>query len=242
MCSCLILGGGVIGLSLAWELARRGWRVRVVERGQPGRGTSWAGAGILPPAGRPAHATPEDDLRRLSYELHPEWAARLAAETGIDNGFRRSGGLYLARGAGEAAALRAAGEDWRREGIEVIPLDAAALQQREPALAAGGAGGGAAIRASLLLPGECQLRNPRHLKALVAACVKAGVEIEAETDVRQLVIAGDRVASVETTPNCWPGSPGATTAAPITSACWCWCVRPPTPSRSSPRASGTARF
>lgn len=198
MPSCLIVGGGVIGLSLAWELARRGWQVRVLDRAEPGRATSWAGAGILPPAGRPARATPEDDLRRLSYELHPEWAERLAAETGIDNGFRRSGGLYLARGAGEAAALRAAADEWRREGIEVVPLDPCSLAEVAPALIAAEPSV-RPIRAAYLLPGEFQVRNPRHLKALIAACMKAGVEIEPHCDVTGIEMAGDRVAAINTT-------------------------------------------
>ena len=50
MRDCLIIGGGVVGLSLAWDLARHGKRVHVVDQGQPGREASWAGAGIIPAA------------------------------------------------------------------------------------------------------------------------------------------------------------------------------------------------
>jgi len=50
----LIIGGGVIGLSLAWDLAKHGLKVHVIDQGEPGREASWAGAGILPAAKRQA--------------------------------------------------------------------------------------------------------------------------------------------------------------------------------------------
>jgi glycine oxidase len=93
----LIVGGGVIGLSLAYELAGRGRRVRVLERDQPGRATSWAGAGILPPRGPVSDDDALGHLARLSFDMHARWAEDLRELTDIDNGLRRSGGLYLAR-------------------------------------------------------------------------------------------------------------------------------------------------
>ena len=100
----LIIGGGVIGLSLAWELAKHGRSVHVIDQGEPGREASWAGAGILPAASAAASEHPSEQLRGLAYELHPRWAAELQAATGIDTGYRRCGGLHLARTPGEAAA------------------------------------------------------------------------------------------------------------------------------------------
>src|ERR687885_455809 len=89
----LVLGGGVIGLTVAYYLAREGVAVAVVDQGDFGREASWAGAGILPP-GNPAHArTPFDRLRAHSVALYPALAAELRERTGIDNGYRRSGGL-----------------------------------------------------------------------------------------------------------------------------------------------------
>ncbi len=72
-----IIGGGAVGLSTAWELARRGFRVSLLERSQIGRATSWAGAGILPPANLGTATDPIDQLRGLSHELFPDWTEAL---------------------------------------------------------------------------------------------------------------------------------------------------------------------
>lgn len=180
MSSALIVGGGVIGLSIAYELARRGEKVTLLDRDEPGRGTSWAGAGILPPPSRVAQ-TPYDELCRLSFDQHPEWTERLQRETGIDTGYRRCGGLYLADNAGEAAALRGAMGDFAAEQIAVETLKPEQLATLEPGLAE--VNSRQPFRAAYRLPEECQLRNPRHLKALRAACERLGVEIVANANV-----------------------------------------------------------
>jgi glycine oxidase len=195
MLDCVIVGGGVIGLSLAWELAQRGRRVRVLERGDPGQEASWAGAGILPPATRCGAVHPLDLLRAVSHELHPRWAAALREETGIDNGYRRTGGIYLARRPGEAAALAAAAAAWREEAIQVERLSPDSLAQLEPSLAA--IARSPSFRAAYLLPDEAQLRNPRHLQALVAACLRRGVEISSGAEAVAFNVSAGRMTGVQ---------------------------------------------
>ena len=195
MLDCVIVGGGVIGLSLAYELSGYGWRTQVVDQGQPGRQTSWAGAGILPPANWAAAPDSYGKLCGLSHQLHPLWAADLLQQTGIDNGYRRCGGLHLARQPGEGAALDAAMQEARDSGIEVQQLTADALAELEPALAL--RGGRLPIRSAYLLPDEAQLRNPRHLKALLAACRQRGVQINGQMAVQRLRIAGSRVTALD---------------------------------------------
>src|SRR6516164_1103875 len=90
----VIVGGGVIGLTAAYELAAEA-RVSLIDRGAFGQESSWAGAGILPPSGQAAQLEPLDQLRRQSAMHFPELSSRLRAETGIDNGYRQSGGLRL---------------------------------------------------------------------------------------------------------------------------------------------------
>jgi glycine oxidase len=193
MSDCLIVGGGVIGLSLAYELAGRAVRVRLIDAGQPGREASWAGAGILPPAGA-SNPTSISQLTALSNRLHAAWHELLLADTGIDNGYRRSGGIYLARDPAGALALCSAAAEWRRDAIEAEELNSlAALTAVEPGLSPSGS-----LCAAYFVPGECQIRNPRHVKALVAACLARGVEISSDLAAEDFVISGQRVDGVRT--------------------------------------------
>src|SRR5262245_39098562 len=73
----VIIGGGVIGLSIAYQLAKERVSVVLVDSGDLGRESSWAGAGILPPAESAASRTPLDRLRALSVSLFPGLSAEL---------------------------------------------------------------------------------------------------------------------------------------------------------------------
>ena len=185
----LIIGGGVIGLSLAWDLAQHGQSVRVIDRGEPGKEASWAGAGILPPASWKAALHPYDQLRALSNDLHPKWAPALAQQTGIDTGYRRCGGIYLARTPGEAASLIAWAGTAAEEGIEIRRLCNSELE---------GSGVRSQILASYLLPQEAQLRNPRHLQALRLACERLGVVITAGSEALDFDIRDSQLIAVKT--------------------------------------------
>lgn len=191
MSDVLVVGGGVIGLSLAYELAGQGATVRLVERGALGREASWAGAGILPPAAARPTGDPYLELFRLSGELYPIWSARLREETGIDNGYRQCGGIYLAGGDEEQADLDQCAAAWQAQGIRIQRLDAAALAEREPALAKGQAD--ETPRFAWWLPDEAQVRNPRHLKALALACARRGVEISSGVAVEGFDTSGGRI-------------------------------------------------
>ncbi len=96
----VIVGGGVIGLSIAYALVREGIRPTVLDRRELGREASWAGAGLIPPIAERAAANPNPNpavaLRSWSARLYPDWSAALREETGIDTGYRRTGGVDVA--------------------------------------------------------------------------------------------------------------------------------------------------
>ena len=205
MLDVLIIGGGVIGLSLAWDLAQHGQSVQVIDRGEPGKEASWAGAGILPPATWKTALHPYDQLRALSSDLHPAWATALLQQTGIDTGYRQCGGIYLARTPGEAASLIAWAKSAQEEGIVVELLSAQELEESgvRSQESEGRAGGVSPlilqrILAAYLLPQEAQLRNPRHLEALRLACERLGVAITAGAAALDFEIREDRLAAVIT--------------------------------------------
>lgn len=196
MPECLIIGGGVVGLSLAYELSRTApsWRIRVVDRQETGREASWAGAGILPPANRHAAVHPLDQLRGLACELHRDWARRLVDETGIDTGYRQCGGLYLATTPGEAASLFGLAALLDEEQVSCQRLTRDQLAELEPALGEVARSGRVAV--ALRLPDEAQLRNPRHMRALRSACERRGVSFVVDSAVDRLDVTGDRVTAV----------------------------------------------
>jgi glycine oxidase len=195
MHDCLIIGGGVIGLSLAYELARDGQRVRVVDRIQPGREASWAAAGILPPASQSADADPLERLAALSLGLHPEWAVRLREETGIDNGYRRCGALYLADES-LLGALAETAKQWLRGGVTIENLSTDAAVRFEPALQPAAASG--RLLAGLLVPDEVQIRSPWNMHALQEACLGRNVEFSSDTEVEDFEVVGDQIQAVRT--------------------------------------------
>ncbi|MFM8250936.1 MAG: glycine oxidase ThiO [Planctomycetota bacterium] len=194
--AAVIVGGGVIGLSLAYELVTRSWQVTLLERREVGREASWAGAGILPPANHESAHHPLEQLAGLTVQLHPTWARRLADETGIDTGYRRCGGLYLALTSGEVAALHGQAATWREEQIAVERLTLDELKTWEPALTEPVES--RAIKAAYRLPDEAQLRNPRHLAALAQACRQRGVRLVEQAAVTGFRTRGSRIAAVVT--------------------------------------------
>lgn len=165
----LVIGGGVIGLTSAYYLARAGAKVCVCDRGQLGREASWAGAGIIPPGNPQRAKAPLDRLRALSAATFPVLSLELGEATGIDNGYRRCGGLELPRDEGDAPPLDA----WNAEGISWELCDAAQLWRYEPRISP-------AVNRAYHLPDMGQVRNPRHLRALIAALTGLGVRFHTE--------------------------------------------------------------
>jgi glycine oxidase len=188
----LIIGAGAIGLSVAYELAQRGEKVGVVERADVGRESSWAGAGIVPPAPTDIDASPSRQLAALSARLHPEWHARLKDETGIDNGYRCCGALYLADDDKSERQLADEVEAWRSAGVRHDAVDPNRLAEVEPNLSAAG------VRRAVHLPDEAQLRNPWHVRALQSACASRGVVTIVRSAVEEFVVRDGSVAEVRT--------------------------------------------
>ena len=134
MTDVVIVGGGAVGLSLAYELACRGRKVTLLDKGDVGRESSWAGAGIVPPAGAVSARSPLAPLAAASAALHVEWHRKLLQETGIDNGYRLCGATYLADTPELKAELEAEADLWRAQGVDHRLLDATELRHVEPAL------------------------------------------------------------------------------------------------------------
>jgi glycine oxidase len=182
----LILGGGVIGLTTAHFLAGAGASVALLDRAEFGRQASWAGAGIVPPGNFDHAATAYDRLRALSAALYPTLSHELRSATGVDNDYVVCGGLELVA-PGEAAPEAA----WTAEGISFQEVGSTELRRLEPDLAPWPG-------RVFFLPDMAQVRNPRHLKALLASCRARGVRLLDHCPALTLTLHGNRVVGVET--------------------------------------------
>ncbi len=187
----VVVGGGVIGLSVAYALANEGVLATVVERGEMGRAASWAGAGLIPPFTARNYHGPMIDLRSWSAVLYREWSAALLDETGIDNGYRKSGGVDVAANPADEVSLRTAAGRWRVEGIAFEPIGPEDFSRIEPALGPGVIGG-------YYLPDRAQIRNPRHLRALESALAARGAVLLPRMEILGFVRDGDTILGVST--------------------------------------------
>ena len=187
----VVVGGGVIGLSVAYCLAREGVSAMVLDRGEMGQGASWAGAGMIPPHVERLKTNPTIDLRSWSAMLYPEWSQALLEETGIDNGYRRTGGVDVAADLIEDNELKTSAGRWRNEKIVYERLEPGDFARVEPAL-------NPDLRVVYYLPDRAQIRNPRHLKALARALDARGVVLRSGSAVVGFESKAGRVSAVRT--------------------------------------------
>jgi len=180
MSDLAVVGGGVIGLSIAWRAAACGHRVTVFDP-TPGRGASWLAGGMLAPV---TEAWPgEEDVLRLGEESLRRWpgfARDLAAE-GFDPGLSEKGTLVVALDRADAGHLEILAGYVRSLGREVEVVSGREARRLEP-------GVGGAVRSGLLVPGDLAVDNRKLLLSLRNAAGKRGAEFVAEkvTDLASL--------------------------------------------------------
>jgi glycine oxidase len=187
----LIVGGGVIGLSVALALAREGIRPTLLDRRELGREASWAGAGLIPPHADNPSRQPLVALGSWSARLYPAWSELLHADTGIDIGYRRTGGVDVASTDLENQELQAAAGRWRALGITYERLPPGDYARVEPAL-------NPALKSVYFLPDRAQVRNPRLLRALMAAISRLGGKLIPWCGVEGFQVHAGRVTAVKT--------------------------------------------
>ena len=188
----VIVGGGVIGLSIARALARRGVSdVMLIERGQPGAEASWAAGGILAPQVESDRADDFFNLAAAGRDLYPAFAESLKDETGIDVELDLTGTLCLGFNEKDEAELRSR-FDWQsKAGLSVEWLIGDEARRQEPSISQ-------QVRCALRLPNDYQIENRRLIEALVKANEKLGVRLITDCQVSELLIENEKVRGVET--------------------------------------------
>lgn len=183
----VIVGGGIAGCGSAWELAKAGARVVVLERAVPGAEASSAAAGIIG-AQVEAHADgPLFELALASRKLYPAWARELARETGIDIEFRASGVMRVESTARALARLERE-HAFQRASARVERLDKRALEARVPGLAS--------VAGAVAFPEDGRVDPPKLLRALRIAAERAGVEFRSGAYVARVILEDERARGV----------------------------------------------
>jgi glycine oxidase len=188
----LIVGGGVIGLSIARELANRGVRnIVLCDKGELGKEASSAAGGILAPQ---VEADSADNFFRLaaaSRDLYPGFAQELYDETGIDVELDQTGTLCVAFSEQEKGELKERFAWQQREDLRVEWLAPADVRRLEPNISH-------EVRCALRFPDDWQVENRKLVEALIATNKKLSVALWSKSEVTALRVEHGRVVGVET--------------------------------------------
>ena len=182
----VIVGGGVIGLLTAFNLAPHVQRVTLLDRSNLGQESSWAGGGIVSPLYPWRYSQAVTALAHWSQDFYPQLGERLFASTGIDPEVHTTG-LYWLDLDDEAEALAWA----RRENRPLSAVDISATHDAVPVL-----GGG--FSRAIYMADVANVRNPRLVKSLKAALLALpNVTVHEQCEVSGFIRDGDKVLGVE---------------------------------------------
>ncbi|MBI3615245.1 MAG: glycine oxidase ThiO [Candidatus Omnitrophica bacterium] len=188
----LIVGGGIIGLSIGEELTRRGVEVQILERNpEAGTEASSAAAGILSPQGEAKGPGPLLDFLQAGYQMIPEAVARLESLTRMDLRLRASGMLALALSDADEEELEQVYSWQTKAGLRLDRVSASHVKQLEPAV-------DGPVRWGIWWPQTSQIDNVRFVEAYRRAVEAQGGKIETNRPVTRFLTEADRVVGVET--------------------------------------------
>lgn len=193
----VVVGGGAVGLASAWYAAKRDARVTVLDP-HPGEGASYAAAGLLCPVTEAHYG--EEPLLALTLESSRRWAtfaSELYEAAGLDVFYRRDGTLAVAFGDDDLRELEELFAFQESLGLPVERLRASECRELEPSLSP-------RVRGGVVVDGDHQVDNRALVRALQAACTRAGVNLE-RREVASLASdeALGRAGSVVVAAGCW---------------------------------------
>jgi len=185
----LVIGGGIIGCSIALRLAQAGLGVTLLERSTPGGEASSAAAGMLAPLGEMIEPPAFSELCVASRSLYPRFAAELEELSGHGVGYRDDGLLLVALDVEQEIEITKVHRMQTARGFALHPLAPAEVHDRVAGLSP-------QIRSGLFIPGDHWIDNESLMSALLVACRYAKVRLEADVAVRAFQRKGDRFESV----------------------------------------------
>jgi glycine oxidase len=185
-----IIGGGIIGLSLGWQLARKGKKVEVLERGESGRGAAWVAAGMLAPQAEMGFEEIElFNLCRKSLDLYPKFLEELYEDSGLRVEVEWCGTLLVGFHRDDNERLRRFYNFRERVGLPVEWMTGSEARELEPSLSP-------KCSAAIWIKDDAQIDNRSLLDALRKAFVSRGGELYDDHNVERINIENEAVKSV----------------------------------------------
>ena len=188
----LIIGGGVIGLGIGWQLAKAGASVTIYEQAEAGRAASWAAAGMLAPLAE-AH-TEEPELLKLGCESlarYPKWVRELEVDAGMSIGYRVEGTLIVGLEPDDTHQLRHLYASQQDLGLDVEWLTGRAARDIEPALSP-------RVTAAIHCQSDHQVDNRLMVKALQRAYQRYGGTLHENNAVESIQIENRIAIGIKT--------------------------------------------
>ncbi len=176
----IIVGGGVIGLGIGWQLAKAGCTVSIYERDQAGRAASWAAAGMLAP-----HAEVHFEERALlrlgvqSCRMYPEWVAELETDSQMNVGYRAEGTLIVGVDRDDARELEHLYESQQLLDLKVEWITGTEAREMEPLISP-------KITAAIWSRDDHQVDNRAMVDALIEAYRRASGTLYENTPIDEI--------------------------------------------------------
>src|SRR5262249_37356945 len=185
----VVIGGGVIGSAIAWNLAEQKQQTLLVEKNQPGQEASAAAAGLLSVASGRSKRGPMYHLKRASQQLYPQIVRELEEQTGIDIEYQTVGVLDLVRTDADEKKYRQLYELRREQGYATTWLSADEVRRLEPTLTTD-------LRGAVHFSGDHHLHNGKLAEAWAKAAARRGVDVRSGTTVNEARVTSGKVSAV----------------------------------------------
>lgn len=190
----LVVGGGIIGCTIACELRKAGLTVAVIERSQPGSEASVAAAGMLAPHAGPKRRTPFFTVLREGLKRYPRFIAEVEEATGLQTEFKKTGLFYLAFNEDDEAVLAEKLEFQIASGVQAEWISGEEIRRRDPAI-------GPQVRKGIYFSEDCQVDNILLMKAVFEWTRRLGVEWILASPATAIWLEGSRARGVVSGPD-----------------------------------------